>query len=137
MFERIRRRLKPSKRQSPLQRGSFRRDQRRKQLRTEILESRLLLAGDSEVEPNGDRFTANQLQMVEGVPGFLSGFAHGEVTEGDSDFFTFEAFAGDQISLAVDTSVDGLDPQVVLRNSAGAQLRQDSNSGPYGSSLTS
>ena len=137
MFERIRRCLKHSARQSPLERGSSRRDQRRKQLRTEILESRLLLAGDAEFEPNGDRFTANQLALVEGVPGFLSGFAHGEITQGDSDFFTFEALAGDQILLAVDTSVDGLDPQVVLRNSAGAQLRQDSNSGPYGSSLTS
>jgi len=51
-------------------------------------------------------------------------------TWSDPDYWSFEAFAGDVISISVDTPDSDLDPYVELRNSADGVLASDNNNGP-------
>ncbi|MEL6215350.1 MAG: lectin-like protein, partial [Pseudomonadota bacterium] len=91
-----------------------------------------------EVEPNDSRFFATALSPLESPPssGYHAAFGSGFLTAGESDYFTFTALAGDHISINVEGIGDRLDSEVVLRNSAGGELRRDRDSGPGADSLT-
>ncbi len=91
-----------------------------------------------EVEPNDDRFFATQLAPAEAPAnsGYLAAFASGNIDAGNSDYFTFTALAGDRIVVAAEADNSSLDPEIVLRNSAGGELRSDRDSGAGSDSLT-
>ncbi|NQT19808.1 MAG: pre-peptidase C-terminal domain-containing protein, partial [Planctomycetes bacterium] len=48
----------------------------------------------------------------------------------DPDYYSFEALAGDLVSVSVDTPENSVDPYVQLRNASDANLIADDNSGP-------
>ena len=56
-------------------------------------------------------------------------------TAGEVDSFSFDALAGDVVSIAVDTPDSALDPYVELRNSANGLMTSDEDSGPGVDSL--
>jgi hypothetical protein len=115
---------------------ALRNSRRRKVLRTELLENRLLLTG-VESEPNNIAAEANTLLIEEStvVPGLNRGVMEGTIESADSDFFEFTALAGDLVSVSVNAVNSMLDPNVVLRNSAGGQLAIDYSGGPDQNSL--
>jgi len=92
----------------------------------ERLEPRLMLDGDT-------IGTATALALAEDPAD--SGYWVGRTSQqidpaGDVDYWSFEALAGDLVSLSVDTPDSGLDPYLQLRNDADGVIWSDDNSGP-------
>ena len=48
----------------------------------------------------------------------------------DTDYWRFEALAGDKVAIAVDTPASGLDPYVELRNASDSNVVSDNDGGP-------
>ncbi|MEZ6092506.1 MAG: pre-peptidase C-terminal domain-containing protein [Pirellulaceae bacterium] len=111
----------------------------RRQRLVEQLEERRLLTAAQEVEPNDDTASANTLVVEESsiVPGLSRSYIEGNLSAGESDVFRFTALAGDELTIAADARNSSLDPEIVLRNSAGAQLDRDRDAGPGQNSLIS
>lgn len=92
-----------------------------------------------EVESNDTVETANALQLVEDPAGsgcFVVG-GTGEIDPAvygdywsDPDFWSFEALAGDVVSIAVETPLSDVNSYVELRNAANTNLAGDDNGGP-------
>ena len=55
----------------------------------------------------------------------------------DVDYWSFQAQAGDRLSVSVDTPDSGLDPYFEIRNSGDGYLTGDNNGGPNSDALTS
>jgi len=82
---------------------------------------------------NGSLNKATKLEFVEEPfgRGYWTGRGLGSVNPAsDHDFWSFEALAGDKVSIAVDTPESGLNPYLRLRDASNTQLRYDDNSGP-------
>ncbi|MEJ2392692.1 MAG: CARDB domain-containing protein [Gammaproteobacteria bacterium] len=82
---------------------------------------------------NGSLAKATPLDMVEDPAGggYFSGRGLGSINpSSDHDYWSFEALAGDVVSIAVDTLGSGLDPYLRLRNSANSSLKSEGYSGP-------
>ena len=92
-----------------------------------------------EAESNDTLAEATALTLTEDPAdsGYLVGRGFGWIdpaTYGDywsdPDYWSFQALAGDIVSISVDTPDSGLDPYIELRNAADGVLRGDDNSGP-------
>ena len=106
--------------------------------RFEKLESRVMLAGPQEAEPNDVIDDATPLMLAEDPAGrgLLAAYGQGTIdpatannTWSDPDYWSFSALAGDVVSITVATPSSLADTYVELRNSAELVLRSDANSG--------
>ena len=82
---------------------------------------------------NDTRGTATGLPLVEDPAGSgsFTGRGVGSIQpSSDPDWWSFEALAGDVISVSVDTPSSDLNPYVNLYDASGGYLVQDQNSGP-------
>ncbi|MCP5528023.1 MAG: pre-peptidase C-terminal domain-containing protein [Verrucomicrobiales bacterium] len=87
----------------------------------------------SETEPNDSILQAAPLPLPEAIlgTGFLVGRGLGSLEpSSDEDWWSFEALAGDLVSVSVDASQSGLNPEVYLYDAAGNYLDNDSDDGP-------
>jgi len=95
------------------------------------LEPRLLFNGDSIA-------SATPLPLTEDPAGggYFLGRGLGSISEavsqseGNPDYWSFTALAGDAVSVSVDTPDSDLDPEVLLLNAAGGGLVSSNNEGP-------
>jgi len=104
-------------------------------LQLEPLEERTLLSATAwdEVEPNDTLSTATGLPLVEDPAGsgYWMGRGLGSIQpSSDNDYWSFEALAGDVVSVSVDTPDSDLNPRVYLYDAAGNQLGYDDDAGP-------
>src|SRR6185503_585077 len=77
--------------------------------------------------------TALPLTMVQDpadIGNFVGRTTNAIATAAEVDYWSFDALAGDVISLAVDTPGSSLNPYVQLRNSADGVLATDQDAGP-------
>lgn len=90
-----------------------------------------------EVEPNDSQVQANAMFAEESVaiPGLIRNSMTGEISTGESDFFSVDILAGDRVSVSVSRSNSDLNPQVSIRNVSGQTIRTDHDSGPGQDSL--
>ena len=78
------------------------------------------------------------IRVIRGLPwpgpvagGYWVGRGLGSIYRSpDEDWWSFEAFAGDVLSVSVDTPDSTLDPQVYLYNASGSSLASDLYDGP-------
>ncbi|MCP4245957.1 MAG: hypothetical protein GY778_02810, partial [bacterium] len=87
----------------------------------------------NEGDDNGSLAQATALVLVEDPAGggYFSGHGLGSINpSSDHDYWSFEALAGDVVSIAVDTLGSGLDAYVRLRNAGNTLLISDGSSGP-------
>ncbi|MFX1538476.1 MAG: PPC domain-containing protein, partial [Promethearchaeota archaeon] len=91
------------------------------------------VAAINETEPNDTLPSALALPLAEdpSSSGYLLGRGLGNIQpSADVDWWSFEALAGDLISVSVDTPDSDLNPYVSLRDAADILLSSDSNGGP-------
>ena len=70
--------------------------------------------------------------------GYYYSFGLGSIDpDNDVDYWSFEALAGDKVSISMDTPESGLNPYVYLRNSSNSNLNNDNRSGPDNDSFIS
>ena len=93
-----------------------------------------------EAEPNETRAEATPLPLLEDPfgSGYSASLGLGQISpSSDLDYWSFEALAGDVVSVSVDTPGSDLNPTVRLYNAAGAYLGSDDRSGPGNDSFIS
>ncbi|MBN2474703.1 MAG: Ig-like domain-containing protein, partial [Pirellulales bacterium] len=99
-----------------------------------------------ETESNNTRWEATPLNLLEDPAerGYYAAYGLGQIdpavagdTWSDPDYWSFEALAGDIVSVSMDTPSSNVDPYVELRNSADGVLRSDHDSGPNADALIS
>ncbi|HUR47612.1 MAG TPA: pre-peptidase C-terminal domain-containing protein, partial [Candidatus Saccharimonadales bacterium] len=82
--------------------------------------------------------SAQSLSFDNTIAGYsFSRLTNSIASAAEVDSWSFDALAGDVISITVDTPVGALDPYVELRNSANGLLASDDDSGPGSDSLIS
>ena len=100
----------------------------------ESLEQRRLLADTPEVEPNDTIAQATVLPIVEDPVGsgfYTSNRALGSIDPaGDSDYWSFNAHAGDQASFELDRTSGGDGQRIIIYNAAGSAIF-DTTTGGY------
>ena len=116
-------------------RTSHRRDtqKRYRSLQIELLEDRRLLSAVSEDEPNDTLSTAETVPLTEDPAGggYLLGRGLGSIQpSSDIDWWSYEALAGDVVSVSVDTPQSELNPYVELHDASGSRLAYDDSRGP-------
>ncbi|MAF66354.1 MAG: hypothetical protein CMJ84_11945, partial [Planctomycetes bacterium] len=92
----------------------------------DTLEPRLMLSGDTL-----GTATALSLTQTPANSGSFVARASGDITPANQvDYWSFQALAGDVISLSADTPASTLNPRVELRNNADGVAAADNDSGP-------
>src|SRR5262245_44096133 len=94
----------------------------------ERLEDRIVPSSILEVEPNDTLALASVLTLTQGPNGFLTGMGSGAIaTNSDVDYWRFDAFKSDHVSIAGDGGQSGNSAYVELRNGSDSIIAQASD----------
>jgi len=111
-----------------------------RRLQIEWLEERRLLDAVTEDEPNDTLSAATVLPLTEdpGGSGYFAVHGLGSIEPStDVDYWSFEALAGDIVSVSVNTPGSALNPYVELHDASGSRLAYDFSGGPDGDAFIS